>query len=184
MSDSKSAASSVRERAMAVVTIIAMSIFYYSFWHTPKKGAIAKQASALTEAMKKQESTEALLKSLSSGTPNTDKSAGDKSSRITLIRQANNNFSNIVQTLSGAGSKESFVIQNLTAEKEETFSEYSKVLFNLEVDAPFLSVGKFLEKIEKSDLLTELVSIEATRIDPELKRCTIKLKLYSYASRL
>ncbi|NDC76530.1 MAG: hypothetical protein EBZ67_01400 [Chitinophagia bacterium] len=91
---------------------------------------------------------------------------------------------NIVRELSGGDTPDLFLIRNLSVGREEKFADYSKVLFNLEIEAPFMSVGHFLEKLEKSDLLTEVVNIDISRVEREMKRCTIKLSLYSYVARL
>ncbi len=182
MADEQKKGQSPRELVLTAVGLIALSLVYTNTWHANREVDIKRETKAIEEGRKKLQADEAMIAALIQE-ENAPQSKG-QDARLATIREANNNFANIVKTLSGTDDPDLFTIRNLTVDKEERFAEYSKVLFTLEVDAPFLHVGQFLEKLEQSNLLTELVNVEATRIDPELKRCSVKLSIYSYVSRI
>jgi hypothetical protein len=182
MADEKKKGPNPRELALTAAGLTAIALVYVNTWHANREIDIKRETKAIEDARKKLQADEDVISTLikEQNAPQEEK----QDARLATIREANNNFANIVKTLSGTDDPDLFSIRNLTVDKEEQFSEYSKVLFTLEVDAPFLHVGQFLEKLEQSNLLTELVNVEATRIDPELKRCSVKLSIYSYVSRL
>jgi hypothetical protein len=183
MADLEQSAPQPREILLTVAGLIALSLAYVNVWYNPREIEIKRDQKILEEAQKKLKADEDLIASLnSSDKPAEQQLAQD--ARLATIREANNNFTNIVKKLSGNENPDLFMIRSLTLDKEEQFSEYNKVQFTLDVEAPFLNVGQFLEKLEESLLLTELVDIDATRIDPELKRCSVKLSLNSYVSRM
>ncbi len=182
MADQETTGPSTREILLTVAGLGALALVYANTWHAQGKTDIVREQKAITEAQKKLKADQELIETLKreETAPGREK----QDARLATIREANNNFTNIVKALSGDDTPDLFTIKSLKVDNEEPFSEYNKVLFTLELDAPFLHVGKFLEKLEQSDLLTELVDIEATRIDPELKRCSVKLSIYSYVSRI
>ena len=182
MADEQNKKPSIRELGLTAAGLAALSLIYVNTWHAHREVDIKRETKAIDEARKKLQADEAVIATLIQE-KNAPEPEGQEA-RLATIREANNNFANIVKTLSGTDDPDLFSIKNLTVEKEERFSEYSKVLFSLEIDAPFLHVGQFLEKLEHSNLLTELVDVEATRIDPELRRCSVKLSIYSYVSRI
>lgn len=182
MADDQKKGPSIRELALTTAGLAALALVYANTWHANREVDIKRETKAIEDAQKKLQADETVIATLIQE-ENAPQAEG-QDARLATIREANNNFANIVKTLSGTDDPDLFSIKNLTVDKEERFAEYSKVLFSLEVDAPFLHVGQFLEKLEESNLLTELVNVEATRIDPELKRCSVKLSIYSYVSRI
>jgi hypothetical protein len=182
MADEQKKAPQPRELALTIAGLTALALVYSNTWHANREVDIKRETKAIEDARKKLEADEQVIATLvkEENAPQSEK----QDARLATIREANNNFTNIVKALSGTDDPDLFSIKNLTVDKEEKFAEYSKVLFTLEVDAPFLHVGQFLEKLEQSNLLTELQTVEATRIDPELKRCSVKLSIYSYVSRI
>jgi hypothetical protein len=64
----------------------------------------------------------------------------------------------------------------------QTFSGgFTQVAYDIELESNFLAVGRFLQRLEDSPLLTELHSIEIERAPSEMKRVRTNIKLYSYA---
>ncbi|NDD91395.1 hypothetical protein EBZ37_04855 [bacterium] len=183
MDNTTKRATTPRELVLAVVAATVLSIAFGKYWYKPRKLSIANEIRLVEETNKKLIADQEVFSDLQKIDSESEQPRG-QDPRITVIREANSSFANIIKKLSGTDDPDLFSIKNIAVEKEESFSEYSKVLFSLELEAPFLHVGRFLETLEKSDLLTEVVDIEANRIEPELKRCSVKLKLYSYVNRL
>jgi hypothetical protein len=174
---------SLREILLVAGTMGALAFAYLQFWHLPRNREIAALQKQVIEAKKKLENDLSAADALSKKA-NADPVEQAADAQMDRVREMNSNFANIVRELSGGDTPDLFTIKSLNLAKEEKMADYSKVLFNLELEAPFLSVGQFLERLEKSDLLTEVVSVDISRVQPEMKRCTIRLSLYSYAARL
>jgi hypothetical protein len=80
-----------------------------------------------------------------------------------------------------SGSQQgAFSISKILAEKSKKTGAYTQTLYELETESSFLAIGKFLESLEDSPLLTEVESVEISRIEQEMKRCTAKIRLYGY----
>ncbi|MBU6376548.1 MAG: hypothetical protein KGQ59_11170 [Bdellovibrionales bacterium] len=172
----------LREVTLALLCSISLSICFAKLWYKPRAQILLKDKVSIEELHQKISSDQLILVELQK-MENNGESLPNQDPRMTLIREANSSFANIIKTLSGTDDPDLFSIKNISVEKEEPFLDYNKVLFLVELEAPFLHVGRFLEKLEKSDLLTEVLEIEANRIDPELKRCTVRLRLFSYVNR-
>jgi len=183
----KKAGATPRELLLVAMGILALLYGYMRFWHEPRALEIQGKAQALSDNNARLTADLATLETLNRQARLEAEAlqAGQvtQNAQIDQVREMNSNFANIVRELTGAGSTGKFSIRNLAVSKEEKMADYTKVLFSLELDAPFLALGSFLERLEKSDLLTEVVDIQVTRIERELKRCTIKLSIYSYAAR-
>lgn len=174
---------SLREIGLVMGAMAALSYSYFQFWHLPQSRDYQALQKQVIEAQRKLDGDLSAADSLSKKAKlDPVEEAADV--KMDQIREMNSNFANIVRELSGGDTPDLFLIRNLSVGREEKFADYNKVLFNLEIEAPFISVGQFLEKLEKSDLLTEVINIDISRVEREMKRCTIKLSLYSYAARL
>jgi hypothetical protein len=174
---------SLREIGLVFGAMAALAYLYFQFWHFPQAREYETLKKQVVEAKKKLDGDLAAADSLSKKA-RLDPVEEAADLKMDQIREMNSNFANIVRELSGGDTPDLFLIRNLTLAKEEKFADYNKVMFNLEIEAPFMSVGQFLERLEKSDLLTEVVNIDISRVEREMKRCTIKLSVYSYVARL
>ena len=92
----------------------------------------------------------------------------------------NGHFSSVVSGIVSSSNGNSFALTKILAENQIKTVGYTQTLYSVEADASFISIGKFLEKMEDSPLLTEVDSIDITRIESEMKRCKAKIKLFSY----
>jgi hypothetical protein len=80
-----------------------------------------------------------------------------------------------------SGSKENdFTVQKITSMQSTKFGGYTQTLYALEADSSFIAIGKFLENLEDSPLLTEIESIDIARIENEMKQCKASIRLYGY----
>jgi hypothetical protein len=178
----ESTVASRRELLLVAGGLLSILYLYSTYWHGPRDRELAAIRTQVSEAKVKLDSDLALLESLSrTGSPAPNEEPADL--RLDQVRGLNSKFANLLNEVSSNEGSDPFKIIRIATGPREAFAEYLKVLFKLEFQAPFHSVGRFLERLEKSDLLTEVVSVDISRADPELKRCTVRLELYSYASR-
>ena len=104
------------------------------------------------------------------GSPNLNKSL-----------ESNDNFTAFLKVLKSDGI--AFTINKLAVIKQDELKKYYKTLFVLELDTSFLTLGQFIDKLEHSDLLLEVQSLDVSRIGRELKKCTVKIEFYGYVMR-
>lgn len=175
-----------REILLVAAGIASILYGYSRFWHGPNSRQMTELVQTNSDRRLRLQGDLATVERLETEARTqtaSDGAVGAGDSKLDQVREVNSNFANIVRELSGVGASERFTIRSLTLSKEEKLADYTRVLFTLEIEAPFLAVGGFLERLEKSDLLTEVVDIDVSRIEKELKRCTIRLSIYSYAAR-
>jgi len=66
---------------------------------------------------------------------------------------------------------------------QETYRDIEKTLFHLQVEGGFLSIGRFLDELERSPLLTEVKSVEVVRFTDELRKCWANIEIYGFTKR-
>lgn len=100
------------------------------------------------------------------------------------VYRENTGLSGLVREVTNLEKRSgSFQIMRLSNEKHERLPEFDKTVLTLEVEAPFQTIGGFLEQLEKSRLLTRVDGVEVFRIEKELRRCRARISLNSYTWR-
>jgi hypothetical protein len=79
--------------------------------------------------------------------------------------------------------REDLVVRKVASEKQELIQDYEKTTLQLEIDTPFNSLGRLLEEIERSKLLTRVEKIQIMRIENELRLCRARVFLNAYSWR-
>lgn len=74
-------------------------------------------------------------------------------------------------------------VVKITSQKVEKVGDHSKTGLQVEIEAPFNSLGGFIEELEKSRLVTRVDEVEISRIDRELQLCHARISLNSYTWR-
>lgn len=97
------------------------------------------------------------------------------------LLEANSNFSNLIQNLSGDGSL--YRVNRLSLDSAEEKQGLSKNTFSLEIETSFSNLGQFIEKLEASNFLVEISQIEVSRLSKELRQCVAKIQINSYVAR-
>jgi len=112
------------------------------------------------------------------------RSANDKSLKkdpLWRVRRENKGVAGLIKTVSGMEEiRNDFSVRKIASEKTEKSADFEKTTLNLEIEAPFNSLGAFLEDLEKSDLLTRVEAVQVIRTDKELKLCRARITLNSY----
>jgi hypothetical protein len=96
--------------------------------------------------------------------------------------KSNDRFSNVISTVISNSNNLSFVVNKIATESQAQLMGYAQTLYSIQASASFISIGKFLESLEDSPLLTEVQSIDIERTGNELKMCKANIKLFSYVS--
>jgi Tfp pilus assembly protein PilO len=136
----------------------------------------------VTSVQASVDKNQALLVALQSRAP---ASADLRTSNDLLEKYLKNNdrFSNVVAGIVSNSNHSTFNVTKISAESQAQLYGYSQILYSIEADASFISIGKFLESLEDSSLLTEVSSIEIGRTGSELRLLKTKIKLFSYVSK-
>jgi hypothetical protein len=92
----------------------------------------------------------------------------------------NEKFSSVVMGIFTGSKERDFTISKIIAEKTEKVGIYTQTLYQIDAESSFIAIGKFLEGLEDSALLTEVESINITKIEEEMKRCKASIRLYGY----
>jgi hypothetical protein len=159
----------------AVMSMVAFD----RFWQKPHSKELKELQAKVTETRKKVDETRKVLEGLKNRAP----ASADHSTTLSLLDRyltSNDRFSSVIHGIfSGSNGKE-FSVQKITALQSNRFEGYTQTLYALEAESNFIAIGKFLENLEDSPLLTEIESIDIARIEDELKQCRANIRLYGY----
>lgn len=168
---------SQKEQILIVAGLVISTVFFYASFYSKKSAKVSelqREEVALREKIKQSQNVLAQLQKIPMGDVAT-------SSEAVKSLESNTNFAKLLRTMSGDGHV--FTVNRLSVAKQEDLKMYHKTLFILEIETPFLNLGKFIDTLEHSELLLEVKSLEVNRIARELKKCTAKIELYGYVAR-
>ncbi len=159
----------------------AMVYLFQTYWLRPHKDHLNTLKSEVASVETQVEQSRSLLSTLKNRVP---ASIEVKTSNELLDKyiKSNDRFSNVVTSIIQSSNSLSFMLNKITAESQAQLMGYAQTLYSIQADASFISIGKFLESLEDSPLLTEVQSIEIERTGNELKMCKANIKLFNYVS--
>ncbi len=99
---------------------------------------------------------------------------------IERLERSNDSFSNLVSKLTTETEAVPMELKRMAIGKSVSGTDYLKTPLDLDVEASFPSIGKFLEKLGDLPLLAEVDSIEIYRQENDLKKCSARIKLLGY----
>lgn len=176
----KSLKLSASECVLSALTIVAAVFAYHAFWYSGKHADLKKlELEAMNTELLLQTNQELVAK-LASRKP---ASVELPSPEIQKYVNTNAKFSAVLNSLAESEPGSSAVISKIFADKQADYKGFTQTKLELQMEASFLSVGQFLERLENSDLLLEVESVEVHREPDDLKKCTAKIKLSSYVTR-
>ncbi len=79
--------------------------------------------------------------------------------------------------------REDITVRRIASKKQELSADFEKTTLQMKIDTPFNSLGKLLEEIEASKLLTRVEKIRIMRIENELRLCRARMMLNAYSWR-
>jgi hypothetical protein len=173
----------VRESLLLSLGIIALGFGFESFWVKPNAKKLQELNEKTEAARKKIEDTQALIIKVKNRAPaSVPVKDEDHTTKSMLERYmgSNDRFSKVVMGIVTGSKEGAFSVSKISAERSVKIGSYTQTLYELDAESSFLSIGKFLETLEDSPLLTEVDSIEISRIEQEMKRCSAKIRLFGY----
>jgi Tfp pilus assembly protein PilO len=164
--------------AVCVFALI-LTVCFQQFWVQPKSGELNDIETKISTLQKKMEADQLAYNDLQKRTPASVESAS-ASQLLDQYLKFNGHFSSVVNGIVSNSQGGSFSLTKISSESQVQTVGYTQTLYTVEAEAPFIAIGKFLEKMEDSPLLTEVDSIDISRIGTEMRRCKAKIKLFSY----
>jgi|GEM_PF-6943287 len=163
---------------VSVFALLSMYAFD-RFWQQPHSKELKEVQTKVVTARKSVEDKRKVLDSLKSRAP---ASTEVKTAQTLFDRYlaSNDRFSSVIMGIFTGSKENEFSIQKLAALQSTSFGGYVQTLYSLDVESNFIAIGKFLENLEDSPLLTEVESIDITRIENEMKQCKASIRLYGY----
>ena len=166
-----------------LLSLFALASFYLfqTYYMKPKKEVLNGMKSEVSALQIKNDQNHVLLSTLQNRVP---ASLELKTSNELLDKymKSNDRFSNVISTVISNSNNLSFVVNKIATESQAQLMGYAQTLYSIQASASFISIGKFLESLEDSPLLTEVQSIDIERTGNELKMCKANIKLFSYVS--
>lgn len=159
--------------------IVAAFLLYYKTIYMGSRAKILELNRTIATEKADLEKTRAQLQDLSN---RKIASVETEESRVVYDKyvEANASLANVVGALAKGDGRSPFSLKKIATEKQENVNGYTKTQFSIDVDASFPAIGGFLEGLELSPLLTDIQTVEISRISTELKKCSAKIKLLSY----
>lgn len=112
------------------------------------------------------------------------KSIDAKKDPLWAYRNENIGLASFMKILSNVDAKrDDLTVRRIASEKQEITSDFEKTTLQMEIDTPFNSLGKLLEEIEGSKLLTRVEKIQIMRIENELRLCRARIILNTFSWR-
>jgi hypothetical protein len=149
------------------------------YWQKPHSKELQDIQSKVATTRKNIEETRKVLDGLKNRTP----ASQDNHTTQTLFDRyltSNERFSSVIMGIFSGSKENDFTVQKITSMQSTKFGGYTQTLYALEADSSFIAIGKFLENLEDSPLLTEIESIDIARIENEMKQCKASIRLYGY----
>ena len=166
---------------MCSVFVLGLFYVYQHYWQSPKSADLVILNGKIAESQARVQENQALLAKLTARSPASEEV---KTSHHLLDQylKSNNHFSNVVTSIVESSKNDAFLLTKISSDKQAPVSGYVQTLYHVEVEASFIAIGKFLERLEDSSLLTEVDSIDITRLGTEMKRCKANINLFSYVT--
>jgi hypothetical protein len=163
---------------ISLFSVVALMAFE-RFWQKPHSKERKELEAKVASTRKSIEEAKKVLDDLKSRAP----ASQDNQTTQSLFHRylsANDRFSSVVMGIFSGSKEYDFAVQKISALQSNRFEGYTQTLYSLEAESNFIAIGKFLENLEDSPLLTEIESIDISRIENELKQCKASIRLYGY----
>lgn len=163
---------------ISLVLLAVMGVFQV-YWVKPNSKKMFEIQVKTAAIQKKIEESKSLIVSAGSRTPANEEA---KTTQNLLERYVTSNtkFSKIITGIFNGSKDGGFSISKITAERSSAIGAYTQTLYNLQAESSFISIGRFLETLEDSPLLTEVESIDINRIENEMKKCRADIRIFGY----
>lgn len=198
-SQGKSKKLSKRELILGALTLLAVFFGFIKYIYLPKKSEIALLTQNIINQEVQLKTSRAELEAMSQvkgpalggpaasgggasgGLVSSTTSVNENSLPESSILDVTSRLGAFISEISNTENNSPFRLVRITNEEQaEIDGAITKMSFSLDVETTFMEIGKFVEKLERSPLLTEVRSMQMSRLDDDLRMISVKLKLTSY----
>jgi hypothetical protein len=172
----------LKRNEVILTSAVALMLFfaYGRYWKKTQKTQEQALISSISQARITMDADRIMLDQLAASRAPASVQGVGAQELFEKYLKSNDRFSKIMAQL--GESDDGFVVNRIAAESTTKAGAYTKTLLSMEIEAAFLSIGQFLEKLEDSPMLVEVESIEINRVATDLKLCNAKIKLFSYVA--
>lgn len=167
------------ESVLLSLVIVGGAFLFQRFWVLPNSQRLVELQEKAKVSQAKIEEMKTQLNTVKVKAPATEEV---KTAQSLLDRyiSTNEKFSSMIMGIFTGSKEREFTISKIIAEKSEQVGLYTQTLYQIDAESSFIAIGKFLEGLEDSALLTEVESINITKIEDEMKRCKASIRLFGY----
>jgi hypothetical protein len=167
------------ESILLSFVILGGAFLFQRFWVLPNSQRLVELQEKSKTMKAKIEELKTQLNTMAVKAPVTEEV---KTAQSLLDRYVSTNerFSSVIMGIFSGSKERDFSISRIIAEKSEKIGVYTQTLYQIDAESSFIAIGKFLEGLEDSALLTEVDSINITKIEDEMKRCKASIRLFGY----
>jgi len=169
-----------RNETILICVAIGAGLFAFQrYWKVPHSRENQRLQTEIANIKTEIETNQQILAKFSVGRQPAAAAPKGQTELFAKLSKDNDNFSKVIKQLT-LKENTPFIMSLIATEPPVRVANYTKTLISVEAEASFLSIGKFLENLENSSLLTEVESIEISRLTNDMKLCDAKIKLLSY----
>jgi hypothetical protein len=173
----------LKKSEVALLSLFAFASVYLfeTYYLKPRKVALEALKVEESNLQMKIDQNQILLTTLKNKVP---ASIELKTSNELLDKymKSNDRFSNVLTSIISNSNQIAFTVNRIATESQAQLMGYAQTLYSIQASASFIAIGKFLESLEDSPLLTEVQSIDIERTGNELRMCKANIKLFNYVS--
>lgn len=169
---------SKRECLLGFIMLVVIVFGFFKYWYGPKNDVISEWDRKITLIQREIDQNKAVVDGLqqrivASTRPN------EKETTFKDYLQSSRRLAQVVQRL--VAEDPSLDTRAINVEKIEEEKGFKQVTFKVEVVGAFPAIGSFVERLENSKVLTEVVEMNISRVDSDLEKC---VGLITVVSRL
>lgn len=170
------------EKILACILPAVAALAHHQFILTPWKARSVEAKGKIALAKSKLETGRRTYEDLKNQIKTPARAAAPQVLVLEFDR-SNDRFSKLISELTREAQAASLRLKRLSTEKPSTSDAYVKSAITLDVDASFIAIGKFLERLGDLPILAEVDSLEIYRVEGDLRKCSARIKLLSYLVR-
>jgi|688.fasta_scaffold1024352_1 hypothetical protein len=167
------------ESILLSFVIIGGALLFQRFWVIPNSQRLVEMQEKTKVIRAKIEELKTQLNTVAVKIP-VNEEVKTAQSLLDRYISTNDKFSSVIMGIFSGSKEREFNISKIIAERSEKVGVYTQTLYQIEAESSFIAIGKFLEGLEDSALLTEVESINISKIEDEMKRCKASIRLFGY----
>lgn len=174
-----------REKILFVITVLSICIALYQYGYKSFQGKRTSLISKLNAAQTELINQTKVLSQISQTRTPSSVEAQEESVKSVLEKAMNENkeFTKLMEELVRNANSQNVEVLKLTLESTDHVDSIVRARYRMELRAPFMDLGSLIEKLEKSDLILEIESIDLKRDGSDMRQVFMSAKINSYIAR-